>query len=98
MNQFTTQSRIIITCNKRLSPYLEMEVRELGFTPVAVFSTGIELKGTVLDCIKLNLNLRCGSQVHYALKDFKADSPIDIYKHINAMAWEQLIPADGYFS
>jgi 23S rRNA G2445 N2-methylase RlmL len=98
MNIFTTRSRIIITCNKRLAPFLEKEVTELGYTPVVVFSTGLELKGTAEDCIRLNLNLRCASQVHYALKDFKSDSPNDVYKHVNTIAWEELIPGDGYFS
>jgi 23S rRNA G2445 N2-methylase RlmL len=98
MNIFTTRSRIIITCNKRLSPYLEKEILELGYTPVSVFSTGVELKGTVEDCIRLNLNLRCASQIHYALKDFRADNPNDVYKHVNNMPWEELIPGEGYFS
>src|SRR5687767_13001704 len=98
MNIFTTRSRIIITCNKRLAPYLEREIQELGYSPENVFSTGVELKGTVEDCIRLNLNLRCASQIHYALKDFRADNPNDVYKHVNTIAWEQLIPADGYFS
>lgn len=98
MNVFTTESRIIITCNKRLAPYLEKEVIELGFKPEEVFSTGLELRGTVSDCIRLNLNLRTASQVHYALKDFKAETPQDVYKHVGIFAWEELLPKDGYFS
>jgi 23S rRNA G2445 N2-methylase RlmL len=98
MSVFTTQSRIIITCNKRLAPYLEQEVRELGFEPVDSFQTGIELKGTVNDCIHLNLNVRTASQIHYALKDFRANNPNDVYKHVTNYPWEELIPADGYFS
>ena len=68
MQVFHTKSKIIITCNKRLAPYLQAEVEALGFTPDRVFSTGLELTGTVTDCIKLNLNLRCASQVLYSLK------------------------------
>jgi 23S rRNA G2445 N2-methylase RlmL len=98
MNVFTTESRIIITCNKRLTPFLEKEVIELGFEPEEVFSTGLELRGTVTDCIRLNLNLRTASQVHYALKDFKAETPQDVYKHVGIFAWEELLPKDGYFS
>jgi putative N6-adenine-specific DNA methylase len=98
MNVFTTESRIIITCNKRLAPFLEKEVIELGFEPEEVFSTGLELRGTVADCIRLNLNLRTASQVHYALKDFKAETPQDVYKHVGIFAWEELLPKDGYFS
>jgi 23S rRNA G2445 N2-methylase RlmL len=98
MNIFTTESRIIITCNKRLAPYLEKEVTELGFAPVQVFQTGVELRGTAADCIHLNLNLRTASQVHYALKDFRANSPQDVYKHVSIFPWEELLPEKGYFS
>ncbi|MBT1704129.1 THUMP domain-containing class I SAM-dependent RNA methyltransferase [Chryseosolibacter indicus] len=98
MNVFNIPSRIIITCNKRLSPYLEREVVELGFDPVSTFQTGVELRGTVTDCIRLNLNLRCASQVHYSLKEFNANKPDDIYNTLYKMPWEELLASDGYFS
>lgn len=98
MNVFTSPSRIVITCNKRLAPFLEKETIELGFKPERVFGTGIELKGTVNDCIRLNLQLRCASQIHYSLKQFRADNPEDIYKKVYAFPWEKLLPKDGYFS
>jgi 23S rRNA G2445 N2-methylase RlmL len=98
MNIFTSPAPIIITCSKRLAPYLEKEVIELGFAPNRIFATGLELQGTVNDCIRLNLNLRCASQVHYSLKEFGANSPDDIYKHVYAVAWEELLPRDGYIS
>lgn len=98
MNVFTTPSRIIVTCNKRLSPYLQREVTDLGFIPERAFSTGVELKGTVNDCIRLNLNLRCASQVLYSLKDFYANSPDDVYGTLVEMPWEEIIPEDGYLS
>jgi 23S rRNA G2445 N2-methylase RlmL len=98
MDVFSTPRKIIITCNKRLAPYLEQEVMELGFTAVNRFSTGLELKGTVNDCIRLNLNLRVASQIHYSLKEFFADKPDDVYKQVFAMDWEKLVSSDGYFS
>lgn len=98
MNVFSEQSRIVITCNKRLSPYLEREVIELGFDPIKTFQTGVVLKGTVTDCIRLNLNLRCASQVHYSLAEFRANKPDDIYSTLVKMPWEELLPSDGYFS
>jgi putative N6-adenine-specific DNA methylase len=45
MQVFHTESKIIITCNKRLSPYLQQEVEALGFKPTRVFQTGVELVG-----------------------------------------------------
>ena len=98
MQIFNTTSRIIITCNKKLSPYLQQEVTELGFVCERVFSTGVELKGTMRDCIRLNLNVRCASQVLFSLKTFSAAGPDDLYKELVAIHWEQMMPADGYFT
>lgn len=98
MSVFSTDSKIIITCNKRLSPYLQQEVEALGFTPDRVFPTGIELTGTVNDCIPLNLNLRCASQVLYLLKSFTAADPKELYDGLVEIEWEKLIDFTGYFS
>ncbi|TZF85723.1 class I SAM-dependent RNA methyltransferase (plasmid) [Pedobacter sp. BS3] len=98
MQVFHTNRKIIITCNKRLSPYLQQEVTELGFDIKRAFSTGVELEGTVTDCIPLNLNLRCASQVLYSLKSFTAENPARLYKELTEIAWEELIDFSGYFS
>jgi putative N6-adenine-specific DNA methylase len=98
MKVFTTPSRIIITCHKWLSPALQSELKALGFPVVRAFQTGVELMGTVTDCIRLNLNLRCASQVMYSLKAFTCNSPDELYNNLVTLAWEELIEADGYFS
>lgn len=98
MNIFTTPSRIIITCNKRLTPWLTLEVEELGFMVMNTFATGVELKGTVEDCIRLNLNLRCASQVLYSLYEFRCNSPEELYKKLMTYPWENLISTNEYFS
>jgi len=98
MPDFNSSSRIIITCSNRLSPYLQMEIAELGFKPERVFKTGVELKGTLQDCICLNLNLRCASQVLFSLKEFNADNADDLYNTLLDFSWEDVIVVDGYFS
>lgn len=95
---FTSTSRIIVTCSKRLAPYLEQEIIELGLKPVRTFVTGVELQGTVNDCILLNLNLRCASQVLYSLKSFRCNGPDDLYEALIRYPWENLLFNDGYFS
>ncbi|MVN22825.1 THUMP domain-containing class I SAM-dependent RNA methyltransferase [Mucilaginibacter arboris] len=95
---FNTKSKIIITCNKRLSVYLKQEVEDLGFTIKRFFSTGVELEGTVNDCIPLNLNLRCASQVLYSVASFEARNPGELYNRLMEIEWENLIAFDGYFS
>ncbi|WP_293785019.1 class I SAM-dependent RNA methyltransferase [uncultured Pedobacter sp.] len=98
MQVFHNKSKVIITCNKRLSPYLQEEVTALGYTIERSFATGVELNITLTECIKLNLNLRCASQILYAIKSFKAVTPDDLYKEIAAIEWEELIDFSGYFS
>lgn len=98
MNLFNLKRRIIVTCPNRISPWLSMEVKELGFKTTREFKTGVELQGTLLDCIKLNLQLRCASQVLFSINEFKANNADELYKALLQMEWEKIIPADGYFS
>ncbi|TKC13259.1 class I SAM-dependent RNA methyltransferase [Pedobacter polaris] len=98
MQVFQTKSKVIITCNKRLSPYLQEEVTALGYEIVRDFPTGVELNITLTECIKLNLNLRCASQILYCINSFKANTPDELYTNLVAMEWEELIDFAGYFS
>ncbi len=98
MEVFNTPAKIIITCNRRLSPYLQEEVEELGFKVVRPFNTGVEIKASINECIKLNLNLRAASQVLYQLRSFKASDPKELYDELVKIAWEEILPFDGYFT
>jgi 23S rRNA G2445 N2-methylase RlmL len=98
MQVFHTKSKVIITCNKRLSPYLLEEVKALDYEIVRDFPTGLELNLTLTECIKLNLNLRCASQILYSLKNFKVNNPEELYRELLDMPWEDLIDFSGYFS
>jgi len=95
---FNNSAKVIITCNKRLSVYLQQEVEALGFKPVRVFATGVELMATVNECIKLNLNLRCASQILYRIKEFNAADANEMYQQVLAIEWEKLVDFSGYFS
>ena len=98
MQLFNTTNKIIVTCSNRLSTFLQQEIVELGFTPIRVFKTGVELKGTLPDCIKLNLNLRCASQILFSINEFSAANAQELYKALLDFEWEDIIAPDGYFS
>ncbi|MEH6304749.1 class I SAM-dependent RNA methyltransferase [Olivibacter sp. CPCC 100613] len=98
MQVFNTPQKVIITCNKRLSPYLQQEVKALGFSIKRAFSTGVEINASINDCITLNLNLYCASQVLYAIGSFIANDANQLYSEIKKIAWEELIDFNGYFS
>jgi putative N6-adenine-specific DNA methylase len=98
MSLFTTKGPVTITCNKRLSPYLYAEVEALGFTVSESFITGLRLDATINDCIKLNLSLRCASQILYSLEAFEAPDADAVYQVLTDYPWENILPEGGYFS
>ena len=98
MSLYSTTAPVTITCHKRLAPYLEMEVRALGFEIEETFVTGVHLNATINDCIKLNLNLCCASQVLYSLKQFRPETADEIYNALSRYPWETILPDEGYFS
>jgi putative N6-adenine-specific DNA methylase len=98
LDLYKTAAPVTITCHKRLTPYLAQEVKDLGFEIEDIFVTGLRLKATINDCIRLNLNLRCASQVLYSLKQFEAVDANDIHSNLITLPWEYLLPGDGYFS
>jgi len=98
MSLYITKAPVTITCHKRLAPYLEQEVRELGFEIEEAFVTGVRINATMNECMKLNLNLRCASQVLYSLKQFEANNADDVYANLAKYQWKKILPADGYFS
>lgn len=98
MQSFTQKSRIVVTCSNRLSPYLLQEITELGYTADTVFKTGVELQGSLRDCMRLNLNLRTASQVLFAIKEFNACNATELYEQLLLVEWEKMIAPNGYFS
>lgn len=98
MHSFNKPSRITITCSKRLTPYLQQELASLHYKTSSVFQTGINLNGTLNDCIRLNMNLRCASQIYYSLKSFQCNNTEELYDIISTIQWENIIDSKGYFS
>lgn len=98
MNLFSVPGEITVTCHKRITPWLLQEITTLGFAAVDSFITGVHLRGTINDCIQLNCQLRCASQVLYSLKRFEANYADDVYRQLVNFEWENILPEGGYFS
>ena len=98
MLDFNTKGKVFITCKDRSVTYLEQEVRELGFIPVAVTLTGLEVLASLEECMDLNLHLRTASHVLYEIKSFYLRNADDIYRRFKAIPWEDYLDVDGYFS
>lgn len=95
---FNQSSRILVACPDRMAHWLAEEIDELGYPCREVLRTGVMLDGTLNDCIRLNLHLRCATHVRYSLGSFHAAHQDDIYRRVGRIPWEDIIPEDGYFS
>ena len=98
MTAFKTPGRILVTCNSGLAPYLSMELADLGYQTDEQLNTAVATYGTMEDCMVMNMNLRCASQVMYSLRSFTCLNPDQLYKVVNAIPWEDLLACDGYFT
>lgn len=98
INIFKDKSTIVVSCPSRTVIYLKMELAALGFTPIAESPLSVTIRGTMLDCMKLNLYLRTGHRVLYLINEFKAANPNELYTEVKKMAWEKIMEVDGYFS
>jgi 23S rRNA G2445 N2-methylase RlmL len=97
-NIFEHKTTILITCPKRITPYLRQELKDLGYDIAQEYTAGIEITGTAIDCIRLNLHLRTGHRVLYFLKKFTVSDPETLYKEVNKIEWENYLYEDVYFS
>uniref|UniRef100_UPI004048614B THUMP domain-containing class I SAM-dependent RNA methyltransferase n=1 Tax=Algoriphagus sp. TaxID=1872435 RepID=UPI004048614B len=98
MLDFNTKGKVFITCKDRSVSYLEQELRELGFFPVEIGRTGIEIHASLEECMDINLHLRTASHVLYEIKSFYLRNADDIYRRFKAIPWEEYLDVDGYFS
>ncbi|MDR9416717.1 MAG: class I SAM-dependent RNA methyltransferase [Gracilimonas sp.] len=98
MADFSQQSTISITCPKRITPYLKTELEDLGFPILKVRYAGIETKGSLNDCMLLNLSLRTAHRVHYRLKDCRPKNSEELYNELIKIPWEDYIDKHGYVS
>ena len=89
---------IIISCAKQLSRWTEIEVRDLGYTPVEVTENTVVIRGAMRDMMKLNLRLRTAHRVLVPLLRTTCRNIRDLYEAVRSIDWENLLEADGYFS
>lgn len=98
MSIFQLKSIIRATCPKRLAPFLKKEIENLGYKVDSDDETGVNIKGTLEDCMKLNLWLRTAHKVLFLVDEFEAQNPDQLYKNLVEIPWEDYISENGYIS
>lgn len=91
-------SKILITCARGISPFLENEITSLGFNVLSAHDTGVVIEGRMVDTYKLNLELRTAFNVLFLLEEFRCFSPDDLYNKTYQLPWEKIIPKNEYIS
>lgn len=89
---------IILSCAKELAPWVEAEVRALGYTPVDVTDNTVVVRGAMRDVFRLNLRLRTAHRVLVPLLRANCRNIRSLYELVNSIDWENLLDPDGYFS
>ena len=89
---------IIISCAKQLSRWTEVEVREMGYTPIEVTENTVVVRGAMRDVMRLNLFLRTAHRVLVPLLRTTCRNIRDLYKAVSSIDWENHLEPDGYFS
>lgn len=79
-------------------PYLKQELEDIGFPIVKERLAGVETTGTLHDCIRLNLELRCAHRVHYLLRTFLCRNADELHREVSKIPWEEYIDKHGYVS
>ncbi len=97
MSIFTQKGAILVTCPKGLPEYLEAELISLGYKETYVMEAGVMVRGTLEDCMYLNLWVRTGHRVLFELKRMSAFGPDDLYHEVSRLPWDEFMEKDGYF-
>ena len=88
------KSAILITCPKGLSLYVYKEVLDCGMPVTGRYHTGVRTRGSLADCMLLNLSLSTAHHVLFEVLTATCASPDELYKAVTALEWERLIPLD----
>ena len=98
MTDFHEPQTIRITCAPGLVDYLRREVEELGYTVNSSRPTGLEITAGMHDAMRLNLFLRTAFNVLVLIDTFTCANPDELYEHVHALPWEEMISPDEYLS
>lgn len=87
-----------ITCAPGLSDCLQAELQSLGHEIHAATTTDVHTTTDFNGVMNLNLQLRTAFNVLVLLDEFTCRDPDELYHHLRALTWEELIHADGYLT
>lgn len=89
---------IILSCAKCLAPWVEEEVKGMGYKPIDVTDNVVVVEGNMRDVFRLNLQLRTAHRVLVPLLRATCRHVRELYDLVRSIDWENLLDPDGYLS
>ena len=86
------------TCAPGLSPWLDRELRDLGHEPIRTEHTGVEIKASMAESMRLALRLRTAFHLLQRFADLNARTADQMYEEAVRLPWERVLSPDGYVS
>ena len=86
-----------IPCLFGLEGLVTDELRRMDITDVRPENGRVFFSGTIADCAKVNLNLRCGERVLLELGSFQAATFDALFEGTRALPWADYLPCDAVF-
>lgn len=86
-----------IPCLFGLEGLVADELRHMDMQDVRAEDGRVFFSGSLYDCARANLGLRCGERVLLVLSDFEARSFDELFEAVRAVPWENILPKDAAF-
>ena len=88
---------LIAPCHFGLEAVLKREIYDLGYEITRVENGRVSFSGDAEAIALANIHLRTAERVFLKVGEFEAVTFDDFFNHIEALPWEDYIPADGKF-
>ncbi len=82
---------ICISCASGVEKVVKTELFRLGYGNVPAVNGMLEFKGSALDVVRCNLNLRAADRVYVKLTEFNAQTFDELFDGVYAFDWNSLI-------
>ena len=95
---FSRPAIIRITCPRGAGDALVSELDGMGFEAFNAGHSFVNIRGSLLDAMRLNLHLRTAVNVLFQIAEFPCDSPDELYRSVRELPWEDWLTPDDYLT
>lgn len=88
---------LIATATFGIEAIVGQELKKLGYSDIVIENGRVLFKGDESDIVKSNLWLRTADRVFIQVAEFDTTTFEDLFNKMNAIPWENYLPADAEF-